>query len=91
MKKHLILMAAMISLGITNNCEAQGAEKKKETEACEKAEDCKSDVCTDKKCAQGTKERGETGWGREECASGRAQCPYDAEHCIEEGRVWECL
>lgn len=69
MKMHLMIMTAMLSFFIVQNCEAQDTKRKRD-ETCEKAEDCQSNVCTtDKKCGVGTSEKGVACMYDSECAS----------------------
>jgi len=92
MKIHLMVMTAMLSFCITNNCEAQTAEKKDNDAACEKAKDCKSNVCTDKKCAQGTMTGGD-GFAEydEMCASGKRWQPLeDMNKCSLDSDLCRC-
>jgi len=79
MKKHLILMTALLSLGITHNCESS-VKAKDNGGACEKAYECKSNVCTDKKCEPGKKNAGEKVIYLEECASQKVSCVPDEEY-----------
>jgi len=76
MKKHLILMTALLSLGITHNCESS-VKAKDNGGACEKAYECKSNVCTDKKCEPGKKNAGEKVMYLEECATQKVSCVPD--------------
>jgi hypothetical protein len=76
MKKHLILMTAMLSFGITHNCESS-VKAKDNGEACEKAFHCKSNVCTGNKCEPGKKNAGEKVIYLEECASQKVSCKPD--------------
>lgn len=91
MKIHLLTMTVMFFFCVTHNCEAQVAAKDKDA-ACEKAEECKSNVCTDKKCAQGIRQKDDVGAGRpEECASGKATWGDRPNECDPaQGWCWKC-
>jgi hypothetical protein len=78
MKKHLILMTALLSFGITHNCESS-VKAKNNGEACEKAFHCKSNVCTGNKCEPGKKNAGEKVIYLEECASQQVSCKPNEE------------
>jgi hypothetical protein len=83
MKKHLMLMTAMLSFGITHNCESSD-KIKNNGEACKDAGECKSNVCTDEKCALGIKMAGDAVFFTEECASKKVSCTPSKVYSKEE-------
>lgn len=98
MKINLMMMTAMLCFCVTHTSQAQDPQPKNEGEVCEKAEDCKSNVCTDKKCApvsvvdqtvvseQGKKTKGEkVEWVANECESGKMEPVKNTyKYCREE-------
>jgi hypothetical protein len=74
MKIHLMIMTAMLCFSVSDNCEAQTAEKKNKDEACVKPEECKSNVCTADKCGDGTLAPGAKCSVDDECVSKKCAC-----------------
>src|SRR5258708_608148 len=78
MKIHLLVMTAILSYCITHNCKAQEEDKRNvdKGQQCDTNGDCKSNVCTEKKCAQGNKQTSELVVLQEECESGHASIDH---------------
>lgn len=80
MKIHLMIMTALLSFCVANNCEAAGT-KGDNGAACASPIDCKSEVCGNQICEQGHLEEGVPCQFDEECASG--ECGKQSRTCRE--------